>query len=85
MTIPDWPEEFAELILLHVPALADSGPLDPQVPLRPAGLDSMGMIALLVDLETKFGFTFPVEEVTVQTFANPAALWAVVSRFATAT
>jgi acyl carrier protein len=74
-----WPQEFDDL-------LARSLNLDPAVelaedaPLAAAGLDSMGMVGLMLGLEEALGFELPEEDMTVETFYSAATLWSAVSR-----
>ena len=42
------------------------------------GLDSMQSIELLMALEQEFGVTIPDEKITVETFATPANLLALI-------
>lgn len=43
---------------------------DPDADLRQAGLDSMGIVTLLADIERDFGVDFPAEYITPATFAS---------------
>lgn len=57
-----------------------AAPADPDTDLRQAGLDSMGIVGLLVDVETAFGVRFADEDITPATFASVRALHGVIAR-----
>jgi acyl carrier protein len=78
----EWPREFEDLVLPYLPGLDAGKPLERDARLSLAGLDSTGMVSLMVDLESEFSFSFPEEEVTAQTFYSAGSLWSVVSRHA---
>jgi acyl carrier protein len=69
-------------VLTYAPGLDAGRPLAGEERLSPAGLDSVRMIALMVDLEREFEFAFPEQEVTAQTFYSVDSLWSVVARHA---
>lgn len=75
----DWPPEF-EVVLLPYLEAAGEPPLPADVPLVTLGLDSMGVVGLIVDLEEQFGFSFPEEDVAPSSFHTARTLWSVVSR-----
>lgn len=58
-----------------LPAEAD---LPMEAELGKLGLDSMQSIELLMALEQEFGVTIPDEKITVDTFATPANLLALI-------
>ena len=43
-----------------------------------SGLDSMGSIDLLLEIEEHFNIIIPDEQLVDETFATPRALWAVI-------
>ncbi|MEU5306062.1 acyl carrier protein [Streptomyces noursei] len=53
--------------------------LEPDDSLPRLGLDSMGTVGLLVELEETFAVTIPDEDLTAATFATPATLWTTLS------
>ncbi|MGW5331448.1 phosphopantetheine-binding protein [Streptomyces bauhiniae] len=57
----------------------DTGPLTPDLPLREAGLTSLGTVATMVAIETEFGVTFPEELVTPATFHDLTSLTSAVA------
>lgn len=76
-TIPD---EFASIVRSHLRLIDADAELEPDMDIAAAGLDSVGMVSLVVELEEKFGVTLPDEELSWMTFQTPAALWNVISR-----
>lgn len=48
--------------------------------LRDAGLSSMGIVALLVAVESEFHIEFPPDQITLATFNSVASLYQVVQR-----
>jgi acyl carrier protein len=77
-----WDERFESVVRANVPVLAASDPLLPSASLYDLGLDSMGTIQLLLELEETFAVTFPDDALKPETFATPEALWRVVHALA---
>lgn len=73
-----WDAKFEAVVRANVPVLAAAQPLEPGDSLYDLGLDSMGTIQLLLELEDTFGVTFPDDVLKPETFATPGALWQVV-------
>lgn len=63
-----------ELLRRVAPGLITGVNIQPGTDLYAAGLDSLGTVALLVDLEDEFQITIPDEALTVETFGTPAAI-----------
>jgi acyl carrier protein len=74
----EWDERFEAVIRANVPFLPADEPLKPSASLFDLGLDSMGTVQLLLELEETFGVTFPDEALTPEVFASPASLWEVI-------
>ncbi|MBF9132808.1 acyl carrier protein [Plantactinospora sp. S1510] len=75
----DWPQEFEDVLLPHLPDHDATEPLDPDAPLGDAGLTSLAVVGLMVDLENAFDFEFEEDRVTADTFYSPQSLWTVVA------
>lgn len=74
------PPGFLEILIAHLPyALGDRIAGDDD--LAALGLDSMGVVQLVTDLEETFGFELPDELLTEDTFATAGTLWAAVAEF----
>jgi acyl carrier protein len=68
------PHSFRKTLLAHLP-YADGAELAPTDDLAALGLDSMGVVQLLTDLEETFGLELPDELITEETFATVGSLW----------
>lgn len=62
-------DRITDLVSRYLPDGTGSG-FSPDADLREAGLDSMGIVALLVSLEDEFGIDFPDELIAPATFAS---------------
>ncbi|WP_320065730.1 phosphopantetheine-binding protein [Micromonospora sp. RTGN7] len=76
------PRSFQETLLPHLP-YAEGGELAPTDDLAALGLDSMGVVQLLADLEDRYGLELPDERLTEETFATVGSLWTTVAEFVT--
>lgn len=75
-------EDIEELLVLLRPYLkfmAASEQLGIDDDLISVGLDSMGTVDLLLEVEERFNMTIPDEFLVDETFATPSALWSVIS------
>jgi len=54
------------------------GPLRADADLVKLGLDSLGVVSILTDVEDAFGVEFPDETLNMTTLETPSALWSVV-------
>ena len=68
------PRTFQELLRPHLP-YADSGELTEWNELANLGLDSMGIVALMGDLEDHYGIELPDDILNEATFATVGSLW----------
>lgn len=75
----DWPESFEGILRRHLP-LIDGRELNADVRLADLGLDSLGMVGMVMDLEESFAITIPDDLLAQETFASAASLWAVISK-----
>lgn len=78
------PHEFREILLTHLP-FANSADFSESDELASLGLDSMGVVQLLGDIEAEFGVEIPDELLDEQTFATVGSLWQAVSTLPVAT
>ncbi|WP_432145498.1 phosphopantetheine-binding protein [Streptomyces sp. bgisy084] len=60
-------ETVRELVARQLPDAAGAA-LTPDLPLRDAGLNSLGTVATLVAIESEFGLSLPDELITPETF-----------------
>lgn len=68
-------ERFEDLLRKYLPFLPAEYPLTDDTALREHGLDSMGVVELLADLENGYHVRFRDEALTMETFATPGVLW----------
>lgn len=73
-----WQEELRRLIAEHLGGIDDYRGLDLTTELASLGLDSLGSVGLLVDIEEHFGIEFPGEVLTAETFATASTVEKVV-------
>lgn len=74
-----WDLKFEDLLRRALPFISADEVLGADVSLRDLGLDSMGMVELLADLESGYDVRFRDEALTMETFATAAVLWGVLS------
>jgi len=73
------PVAFRKTLLAHLP-YADTDEFAAADDLTALGLNSMGVVQLLTDLEETFGLELPDELITEETFETVGSLWEVVGR-----
>jgi len=71
---------FERVLRRHLTALSTDEPIDGSLALAALGLDSMGTISLMLELEESLLITFPEELLanSREIFATKTSLWAVV-------
>ncbi|MFD9498145.1 phosphopantetheine-binding protein [Streptomyces sp. NPDC060035] len=74
MTAP-WDEAFESILRTLLRTLSDGAPLDPDLDLAAAGLDSMASVELLLLLEETYGIEIPDDLLQPSTFATAGNLW----------
>ncbi|WP_406492334.1 phosphopantetheine-binding protein [Streptomyces sp. NBC_00846] len=74
------PRAFQDALLQYLP-YAEASELAPADDLAALGLDSMGVVQLLAELEDTFGVELPDEALTEETFATVGSLWGAVAEF----
>ncbi|MEU9835629.1 phosphopantetheine-binding protein [Streptosporangium sp. NPDC048047] len=72
------PDSFKSLLRIHLP-YADAERLTPQDQLGALGLDSMGVVRLLVDVENTYGVELPDDLLNESTFRTVGSLWGTLS------
>ncbi|SFC88260.1 phosphopantetheine-binding protein [Streptomyces aidingensis] len=70
----DIPRTFRTTLLAHLP-VASGDDFAPGDDLSALGLDSMGVVQLLTDLEETYGLELPDELITEETFETVGSLW----------
>lgn len=78
MTSVEIPLQFQEVLRPHLPyAVAEDLTIDDD--LAALGLDSMGVVQLLADIENSYDVELPDEILNEETFATVGSLWGVLS------
>jgi acyl carrier protein len=72
-------ERFLTVLLRHLTAVEVIEQIPAERALRMLGLNSMRAVDLVIDLEDEFGFQFPDEAFSDETFETSASLWGVVA------
>jgi acyl carrier protein len=80
-----WDEQFETLVRSHLPFLEADEELVGDLNLREFGLDSLGVVDLLVSLEETYGVRLLDEDLKMDTFAAPLVLWATLFRLINST
>lgn len=81
MTNPPWPDSFDAILRKHLPLLGQL-PIEASTGLPEMGLDSLGTVSLLVELERAFDVMVPDEQLTADTFATGGRLWTMIDGLA---
>ena len=79
-TTPPWPEDFEKVLRRHLPFLQAGEALTPVASLADLGLDSMGTVSLLIDLEDSLTVSVSDDELLPEMFSNSGKLWEVLTR-----
>ena len=66
---------------INTAIMARSCPIRPDDDLEAAGLDSMGLLKVLIFIEAEFGFWMPDEDLLAENIASPNALARYICRF----
>jgi acyl carrier protein len=70
-----WDEQFEALLRKHLPYLPAGEALVPATNLRDQGLDSMGTVELLADLERTYRVRFVDDLMSMESFETAGVLW----------
>jgi acyl carrier protein len=73
-TLP-WAEEFEQILRSHCRFAAPDAALDPDASFDALGVDSFGLLGLIVESEEALQVEFPEHMLTGEVLATPAALW----------
>lgn len=77
LTEDEWDPGFERILRGHLPDFPASAPLRTDQALPALGLDSVGMVRLIMELEQAYGVTVPEEDLVPRNFATPARVWSV--------
>jgi acyl carrier protein len=73
----DPPSALFDIIAPYI-TRSDLDPLQADADLMSLGLNSLGVVSVLSDVEDAFRIEFPIESLSMATFETPRALWSVV-------
>ncbi|GAT71263.1 acyl carrier protein [Planomonospora sp. ID91781] len=73
-------KQFEEILRRHLPFISADDEMTWESDLRDLGLDSVGMVDLLSQLEGEYQVRFVDEALEMETFATPGTLWGALSR-----
>lgn len=74
-----WDPAFEKLVFRYLFPVPTQ-PLVPDLSLRANGLTSYSALGLLTEIENTYGFRFPADLLTFETFETPAMLWAAIQK-----
>jgi len=77
-----WDTQFEHILRRYLPFLPADETLDAGGALRDLGLDSLGTVELLAELESGYGVRFVDDALSMDTFATPGVLWATLAAMA---
>ncbi|MET8139912.1 phosphopantetheine-binding protein [Sphaerisporangium sp. NPDC005288] len=80
MTNNSWPGDFETLLRQHLSAIPADNPIPPDQSLFELGLDSVGAVTLLTELEDHFDIQFDDEVLDLQLFSGVTYLWQAVRK-----
>jgi acyl carrier protein len=67
--------DLEKVLRAHARFLTPGTDIDPDLPIASLGVDSLDIIELVVQLESKFDVEIPIDQVTPETFATPGTIW----------
>jgi acyl carrier protein len=75
-----WDKQFEVLLRNYLFFLPADEELLPDLDLRAFGLDSLGVVDLLVSLESTYDVRLTDDDLSMDTFTTPIVLWNILSR-----
>lgn len=70
------PDELDAILHEHLPRVGPEQDISPDLELvAEGGLDSLGMVGLVVALEEEFAVAIPDDRLGAEMFATPSSLW----------
>jgi acyl carrier protein len=74
-----WDAQFEEIVRPHLSFLPEDAAFTPELDLREFGLDSLGIVDLLIALENAYDVKFTDDALAMETFETPGSLWGTLS------
>lgn len=75
-----WDASFEHIVRDNVPLLDEDEPLLAATALADFGMDSLNVLGLMVAVESEYAITIPEDQLVLDSFATPGALWSIVKR-----
>lgn len=79
MSDTTWPEQFETILRSYLSLLASDERITEDLNLNDHGLDSLGTVSLILDLEDAFEVVIPDELLSADTFTTPRQLWSMLA------
>ncbi|MFJ3232130.1 phosphopantetheine-binding protein [Streptomyces sp. NPDC086787] len=80
-----WDDRFEVIVRPYLGFLPEDAPFTQELDMRDAGLDSLGIVDLLIEIENSYEVKFTDDALSLETFSTPGALWRTVSGLRAAT
>jgi acyl carrier protein len=68
-------QNLEKILRTHARFIPNNADISSDMSLASLGIDSLGIIDLVVKLEGEFDLEIPPEHITPETFATPASIW----------
>jgi acyl carrier protein len=63
------------ILRAHARFIATGTAINPDMSLTSLGVDSLGILQMIVQIEDEFDLEIPPEQITPETFSTPASIW----------
>ncbi|MFJ6486750.1 MULTISPECIES: acyl carrier protein [unclassified Streptomyces] len=74
-----WDDKFEDMVRGYLPFFGDDEAFTSDIELRDLGLDSLGTVELLAQLENAYDVRFQDDALSLETFRTPGVLWKALS------
>jgi acyl carrier protein len=80
-----WDSTFEELLQHHVPYVEPGAAVPPDVPLVEQGVDSAGLLRLMMAVENAYAIQFAMDQLNESVFRTARSVWAATTDIRAAT
>lgn len=70
-----WNQDFDHLLRAHCRHTRPEEPIDPDAAFVNLGVDSLGLLSLIEEVESAFTVVFPPDMLTIEVLFSPAGFW----------